>query len=207
MLDTLVLVPTALERGLLDAEADLSVANEIVIELVGFGPIAAAARAAQLLARYRPRRALLVGLAGGLASDVALGTAYEFDSVAIYGVGAGSGDAHLPASEMGWRQWSESPCISDTIHLGGPPLHRQLLTVCAAAADAHEAETHRRKFPSAVAEDMEGFGVAVACQFADVPLTIVRGISNVAGDRQKENWRIEQAMSAATRRAQQVLAQ
>ena len=44
---------------------------------------------------------------------------------------------------------------------------------------------------------MEGFSVAVACQFAGIPLKVVRGISNIAGDRDKGRWRIKDAMDAA----------
>jgi futalosine hydrolase len=44
---------------------------------------------------------------------------------------------------------------------------------------------------------MEGFGVAVACRLANVPLTIVRGISNRAGDRDHTNWNIEGSLEQA----------
>jgi futalosine hydrolase len=44
---------------------------------------------------------------------------------------------------------------------------------------------------------MEGFGVALACALARVPLAIVRGISNAAGERDRKCWRIHEAMSAA----------
>ncbi|MFM8578800.1 MAG: hypothetical protein ACKOCN_08370, partial [Planctomycetaceae bacterium] len=54
-----------------------------------------------------------------------------------------------------------------------------------------------RLFPGAVAEDMEGFGVAMACRLVGVPLTIVRGISNIAGDRDTRQWRIRESLAAA----------
>ena len=44
---------------------------------------------------------------------------------------------------------------------------------------------------------MEGFGVALACHLARVPLTIVRGMSNTAGDRDLAGWRVEDALAAA----------
>ncbi len=47
-----------------------------------------------------------------------------------------------------------------------------------------------RVFPDAMAEDMEGFGVALACRFAEVPLSIVRGFSNWVGDRNHSNWKV-----------------
>jgi futalosine hydrolase len=48
-----------------------------------------------------------------------------------------------------------------------------------------------------VAEDMESFSVALACLACKVPLTIVRGISNQAGDRNKSRWVVAPALKAA----------
>jgi len=52
---------------------------------------------------------------------------------------------------------------------------------------------------------MEGFSVAAACRFAGIPLRIVRGISNQAGDRNKENWRVRDAMHAVEKSILKVL--
>jgi futalosine hydrolase len=72
-----------------------------------------------------------------------------------------------------------------------------LLSACAASASAADAALRREQFPAAVAEDMEGFAVALACRLAAVPCQIIRGISNRAGDRDKANWQVEPALRAA----------
>ena len=56
-----------------------------------------------------------------------------------------------------------------------------------------------------MAEDMESFSVAVACTMARIPLTIVRGISNIAGDRDKVRWRIADALHATADTVLEVL--
>src|SRR5439155_15243049 len=76
-----------------------------------------------------------------------------------------------------------------------------LLTTCAASDSAAHAAIRRARFPDALAEDMEGFGVALACRLAGVPLSIVRGVSNVAGERDPARWRIPAALAAARTRA------
>ena len=53
------------------------------------------------------------------------------------------------------------------------------------------------QYPGAVAEDMEGFAVALACRLTGVPLAIARGISNEVGDREFERWQIPAALDAA----------
>ena len=57
-----------------------------------------------------------------------------------------------------------------------------LLSVPASAANAHEALQHSQYWPDAIAEEMEGFAVGLASRLYAMPLTIIRGLSNVAGD-------------------------
>ena len=211
---TLILIPTDLERRQLSEPLSAALTADDRVELCGFGPIAAAARTADLLAARRPTRVLLVGIAGGLDPQLAVGTACTFSAVGCDGVGAGSGDAFLPAADMGWPQWPGDPpdpevAVSDVLACGWPNAEPAgeslLLTVCAAAASPAEVAARQGRFPTAVAEDMEGFGVAVACRLARVPLQIVRGLSNWAGNRDVATWQISQALAEAGRLAHSLL--
>ncbi|MCA9038471.1 MAG: hypothetical protein KDA91_25270, partial [Planctomycetaceae bacterium] len=49
-------------------------------------------------------------------------------------------------------------------------------------------------YPEAVAEDMEGYAVAMACYAANVTVSIVRGISNQAGNRDQSHWKTKEAL-------------
>jgi futalosine hydrolase len=150
---------------------------------------------------------MLIGIAGRFDARLEIGAAYRFDRVACYGVGAGSGDGFIPAAALGWSQWPGDPpdpetavgdvidCGAEAAAAGGPG--GLLLTACAASATADDVARRTTLFPAAVAEDMEGFGVALACRLAGVPLTIIRGISNTAGDRDHARWRVPEALAAA----------
>ncbi|NBU41927.1 MAG: futalosine hydrolase [Planctomycetia bacterium] len=202
---TLILVPTDPERRLLEPALSEGMHPGDRLELCGFGPVAAAARAARLLVTHPPARVLLVGIAGRFDDRLALGAAYRFARVACHGVGAGTGDAFLPAASLGWRQWpggdgDAGTSVGDEIDCGArgdPDATGLLLSACAASATAADVAMRMRLFPAAVAEDMEGFAVALACRLAGVPLDIVRGISNDAGDRDKARWRLPTALGAA----------
>lgn len=216
----LILVPTALERRGLDSILAPIASRGCGLELCGFGPVAAAARTAHLLAEHAPDRVLLVGIAGGLDDRLPVGAAERFDRVACYGIGAGSGSGFLSAETLGWHQWpgdatgrspqaggQGSEPIGDVIACGtggGPGL---LLSACAAAATAEDVRLRRRAYPAASAEDMEGYAVALACRLRGVPLDIVRGISNAAGDRDASRWRVAAALEAAGRLALSLLAE
>jgi futalosine hydrolase len=209
-----VFVPTELERTRLRDCGGLGGRPE-ELHVCGFGPVAAAAGAALALAGGRFPRALLLGIAGSFDPQRhPSGTALEFSVVALDGVGVGTLESFRPPSALGFPQWPARAATGDVPlleHIGlarraelGPPA--LLLTTCAASADPAQAAWRRARFPAAAAEDMEGFAVATACALAGVPLRIVRGISNVVGDRDPGRWRIPAALNAARALALELLA-
>jgi futalosine hydrolase len=215
MANTLVLVPTPFERKILDSVLlPLTHLAGGTLHLCGFGPVAAAARTSQLISRWNPARIVLTGIAGAIGDQLPIGSANSFDEVACFGIGVGGGEHFETASAAGWAQWGSDAAADseDVLNVGDVlALNRrhsdgdvgyvsdtqQLLTCCAASANSKDVELKRRCFPTAIAEDMEGFGVAMACALAGVPFQIVRGISNVAGDRSKDRWMVREALEAA----------
>ncbi len=192
-------------------------------ELCGLGPVAAAARTAALVAADRPGEILLLGIAGTYdATSAPPGTARRVGGVVLDGIGAGEGDSFVSLRELGFPQWetpgasgapgapAEDDAIHDRIVLDPPgtPIGETgsegsegegalLVTVLASSASPGQAERRADRFPRALLEDMEGFGVALACRLAGVPLRIIRGVSNEAGDRRRERWRVHEALEAA----------
>lgn len=210
--DTIVLVPTQGERELL-----LRLSNNVnpdSVYLCGFGPVVSAVTAANLLAEHRPRRVLLAGCCGSYLPDLPIGSAAVFKQVVMHGIGAGSGANHKPANMMGWPQLQSSiVCASDddriALELPEPLENRamQAVLTCASASENADDIRHRLAlFPDAAVEEMEGWGVATACAARRVPLTIIRGVSNVAGDRNKQNWDFPAALEAAAGLLDEVIA-
>ena len=151
------------------------------------------------------------------------GTAASFSQVACYGIGAGSGSEFQTASELGWTRWNEATATQgsqDILELPSDPASFRswrsdspadsgeafnnsidqplLLTVCAASANSTDVADRLKKFPQAAAEDMEAYSVAMACRMANGPLTVIRGISNLAGDRNKAYWDVDAALKAVS---------
>ncbi|EMI18013.1 Futalosine nucleosidase [Rhodopirellula maiorica SM1] len=200
MASNLLLIPTAIERDKIVLHLDETAINDRwTTQLCGFGQIAAAARTSQLIAKYCPEKIVLVGIAGVFSGRGDVGVAHQFSEVTCDGIGVGAGETFRSASEIGWAHFAD---IGDTIELGGrsdmsPVSAGRLLSVCAASESASEADARADRFPDAVAEDMEAFGVAMACQMHKVPLQVVRGISNQVGDRDQRRWQIDKALQAA----------
>jgi futalosine hydrolase len=197
---TLLLVPTNVEREGLAALGGFEpgVALE---EDCGFGPIAAAARTASLLARMRPARVLLLGIAG------------SYD-VASFPVGSAARIQRVEIDGLETAGFEQAPGIGASLDLATSPLPVRgearatvLVTVLSPSASIRQAEERLERHPEATAEDMEGYGVAVACAIERVPLAIVRGIANAAGDRNRNGWKIREALAAARVLAIELLGQ
>ena len=224
MTRVLVLVPTEFElRKLQPLIADSVAEANGIIMTCGFGPIVAGVTTAQLLAKVTPTKVVLAGISGAIGPRFSIGTAASFSQVACYGIGAGSGSEFQTASELGWTRWNEatathgsqdilelhsdpdsfrpwrSDSTTDSGEISADSNHQPLLlTVCAASANSTDVADRLKKFPQAAAEDMEAYAVAVACRMANVPLTVIRGISNIAGDRNKAHWDVDAALKAVS---------
>lgn len=188
----LVLVPTRHEADLLYPDGCPD-----TLRVIGFGPIEAAVGTLTAIASDRGAAADGIVLAGAAGTydptRAAVGAVIVPGTVRCHGIGVGEGARHVSAAAAGWTG-------SDTIDLGGGGC--ELLTVAAAAATPAEAAARRRRYPAAVAEEMEGYAVALAAHRAGRAVTIVRGISNRAGDR--GGWQLEAALAAVRERIEEL---
>jgi futalosine hydrolase len=68
------------------------------------------------------------------------------------------------------------------------------------------AALRRRRHPRALAEEMEGFAVAIAARLSGVLLSILRGASNAAGERNHRRWQPMPAVRACAAAARDWIA-
>ncbi|MET7708732.1 futalosine hydrolase [Micromonospora sp. NPDC005413] len=184
----------------------------VTVTPVGVGPAVAGAATARLLALAeaagRPYRAVVsAGVAGGFAGraevgDTVLGTA----SIAA-DLGAESPDGFIPVDELGMPPAllgggsvvPADPGLLAALRAALPAATTGLvLTVSTVTGTATSTEELRRRHPEAVAEAMEGYGVAVAAAQAGVPFAELRTISNPIGPRDRDAWRLREALTALT---------
>ena len=196
----LLLLPTEFELAFVKKRAEsLADKHKLIVANCGFGPVLPAATTTEKIHQYHPCMVILCGIAGANeATPLEVGAAYEFSRIRIDGVGIGQGTEFKTPSQIGWPQFAgdaDRPSIGDMIDVGDAGSW-SLLTVCAAAGDRDQANDRYQRYHTE-AEDMESFAVAAACQLQNVPLHVVRGISNIAGDRDHSNWKSAQAMQSA----------
>jgi futalosine hydrolase len=195
----LILVPTNFEYSKLVLESFSTDGCQIAV--CGFGPVQSIVETAALLANGQFERVTLIGIAGTYdETQLPIGSATFFDSVCVTDIGAGQGTEFQSAAELGWPSVASkmgSETAGEILPLTSPmgPTNHRLLTVCSASGNQWVANERAMQY-QAVAEDMEGFAVALLCRKFGIACSILRGISNLAGDRHHSRWQITPALEA-----------
>lgn len=184
----------------------------VTVAPVGVGPAVAGAATARLLtlaeAAGRPYRAVVsAGIAGGFAGRVVVGgTVLATRSIAA-DLGAESPDGFLPIEELGMAPEllgagslvPADPALLDTLRAALPDaITGAVLTVSTVTGTAESSAALAARHPDAVAEAMEGYGVAVAAAQAGLPFAELRTVSNPIGPRDRGAWRMREAFAALT---------
>lgn len=170
---------------------------------VGVGPAAAAAGTATALARAaaegRPYSLVVsAGIGGGFPPDAPVGSLVVADEITVADLGAETPEGFSPVTELGFGAVTHRP---------PPSLVRKAADACGAATgtvltvstvtgSAARAAELRRRHPRALAEAMEGFGVAEAAALHGLPVLEIRAVSNPVGPRDRAAWRIGDALAA-----------
>ena len=212
---TLILIPSSLELhiirqhpSLANLSADMS--TTVSLEICGIGLVQAAVRASHLIEQQNPQRVVVLGIAGTYDDQhAAIGHAYLFEAVSCFGIGIGQGAnfRSLETTELAaFAQPDREIALRVPDVLRSATATGNLITVAAVSSNAAEVALIRERYSTGIAEDMEGYSVATACQSRAVPCTVIRGISNIAGQRDKATWQIETALSAACELLVRVLA-
>ncbi|WP_328367939.1 futalosine hydrolase [Micromonospora zamorensis] len=184
----------------------------VTVTPVGVGPAVAGAATARLLALAeaagRPYRAVVsAGVAGGFIGRVEVGDTVLGTASIAADLGAESPDGFIPVDELGMPPAmlgvggvvpTDSGLLAALRAALPAATTGPVLTVSTVTGTTASTEELRRRHPEAVAEAMEGYGVAVAAAQARVPFAELRTISNPIGPRDRDAWRLREALTALT---------
>jgi futalosine hydrolase len=167
----LVVAATAFEAGLVDSDRARAV-------VCGIGPVEAALATARAVADERPDAILQIGIAGAQSlphASVAVGSQSVYCDILdpqarLPRVESVEADAVLLAAARRALPDAHVLPIATTAHVGG--------------GAGWEVEA------------MEGFGVLRAAGLAGVPALELRAISNPVAERDRDRWRIDDALDA-----------
>ncbi|MER7403997.1 futalosine hydrolase [Streptomyces sp. NPDC000070] len=180
-------------------------ALDLQVIAAGVGPALAAASTSSALtaaALQGEPYGLVVsaGIGGGFQPDARVGSLVVADEIVAADLGAETEDGFLSVTELGFGTVRHHP-PGDLVRLVAEAVGARVgavLTVSTVTGTAERARALRERHPSALAEGMEGFGVAEAAAAHGVPVLEVRAISNPVGPRDRAAWRIPDALAALT---------
>lgn len=190
-----ILVVTAVDAEREAIAAALPAGAPVVLVVGGAGPAAAAAATATALDGVD--LVLGAGIAGGFA-PLSAGEIAVAATIVFADLGADTPDGFAPLSMLGFgrERYEVEPKLS--IELADRTGGRlgTILTVATVTGTAERADQLRRRFPDAVAEAMEGAGVAAAATARGVPFGEIRAVSNAVGPRARDAWQVPRALAA-----------
>ncbi|MEU4089177.1 futalosine hydrolase [Streptomyces aureus] len=171
----------------------------------GVGPALAAASVSAALtaaaldgAPYR--LVVCAGIAGGFLPGAPVGSLVVADDIVAADLGAEAPEGFLPVTELGFGTVSHRPpesLVREVSAVTGGSVGT-VLTVSTVTGSTARADELRARHPRALAEAMEGFGVAEAAGAHGVPVLEIRAVSNPVGPRDRAAWRIGDALTALT---------
>lgn len=186
-----------------DAVARALTAPCVDLIAVGVGPAQAAAATATALTTAALRGApyglvVSAGIAGGFAPHAPVGSLVVADEITAADLGAETPDGFLPVTELGFGTVTHRPPEALVREVAAVTGARPgaVLTVSTVTGTAASAARLRQRHPTALAEAMEGFGVAEAAAHHRTPVLELRAVSNAVGPRDRAAWRIGDALAA-----------
>ncbi|MCX5102434.1 futalosine hydrolase [Streptomyces sp. NBC_00264] len=192
-------VPEARVHHVLGAE--LHRAGPFDVLAGGAGPAASAASAAFALASDRGYGLVIsAGIGGGFAGVAPVGSLVVAARIGAADLGAETATGFVPVTELGFgRTWHLPPrSLVREVAAATGALTGDILTVSTVTGSADRAAALLAAHPAAAAEAMEGFGVAEAADRIGVPALEIRAVSNAVGPRDRDAWRIGDALAALT---------
>ncbi|GAB3226722.1 futalosine hydrolase [Glycomyces halotolerans] len=196
-----ILVVCAVPEEADAVEAGRSLRHELDVLVCGVGPAAAAAATARTVAEnsHMGRAYDVVvnaGICGAFPGRARIGDVLiATDSVAAE-LGVALPGRLQPLDELGFG--SARIGCNTVLTVGVEGVRGEILTLASITGSDALASELAARYPSAVGEAMEGFGVATAAQQSGIPFAEIRTVSNFIGDRDVAGWDWNGALKALT---------
>ena len=167
----------------------------------GVGPVAAAANTAKALAAAGYGLAVSAGIGGGFPGRAGVGSLVVANKIVAADLGVETPEGFASLDELGFGSTRIQVdvnlvnAVAEALRAAELPVTTgPVLTVSTVTGTAESAAELAARVPGAIAEAMEGYGVAFAAQERGVPVLGLRAISNLVGPRDRTAWRINEAL-------------
>lgn len=207
-----ILIVTAVEAERIAFEGGLAgLSDELravcTVMAGGVGPAAVAAATAATLARAEHKGApyeavVSAGIGGAFAQAARIGDLLVAERIVAADLGAETAEGFLSVEELGFGTSAFAAVALGHLKVGvgfeRDVVRGDVLTVNTVTGSAERAAWLRTRYPGAIGEAMEGYGVAAAAARFGLPVAEVRAVSNLIGPRDRSAWRIGEALATLT---------
>ena len=178
--------------------------HDLIIGLCGIGKVAAAARTMLMVESFHPSCIINIGTAGGLKEDqhvldvVLANTICQYD-IDVFDWGYGYGNPHTCFEIDQTLLEKAKRVISSTDHRVwiGP-----IATGDAFVHRDDQVQTILQRYPQSLCAEMEGGAIAAVCNMCDVPVLVIRSLSDITVNEGNEIT-FDQYVKKASKRAAQ----
>ncbi|WP_368505833.1 futalosine hydrolase [Alkalihalophilus sp. As8PL] len=171
------------------------------VVVAGVGVAAAAATTAITLSSQPHRLVINAGIAGGFIGRADVGSLVVANEIICADLGTETNEGFLPLDQIGLGATAvkvdevvKNKIITAFKQANRKVVAGQILTLSKVTGTKETTDQLMNRFPDAVAEGMEGFGVATAALKCGIPVLEIRSISNTIGPRDRESWKIKEAL-------------
>ena len=196
----LITAATAMELERIKNETIHNDGVEIIFCVTGVGAVSTVFNLLEILHKEKFDLVIQVGIAGSFDKQLALGDTLAVEKELLYEMGVFENNHYKTVFEMGLIDGDKKPFTSST--LINP--HTVLLDLTglkkAMAITNNEISTSVTKIKlynekyGAEIESMEGGAFHYVAIMKSISFIQLRGISNYVGDRDKNNWKIKEAI-------------
>jgi futalosine hydrolase len=173
----------------------------ITVVRTGVGPVNAAFALTRRLGESHPRAVIACGVGGAYAaSGLAIGDVVSADSETYGDLGATSPEGFLDMQALGFPVVDRQPPLFNRLPLDLFPTARRVpFVTCSTCTGTDEDARAIVARTGGAVESMEGAAIVHVARLSHVPVGEIRGISNIAGRRDRATWRLQDAAAAARR--------
>lgn len=167
----------------------------------GVGLMHATGKIVQAIHQFKPSLMLQVGIAGSFNTSFSLGESFVITMDAVADEGVWENNTFTHTSEMEFCKQPLWHMNQNLLMLKKFPTHHSI-TVNTVTTTHLQAFTEKYKMPL---ETMEGAALHWAGNLFRIPYFQVRGISNYVGERNKANWKFQEAITNSNEMALKLL--
>jgi futalosine hydrolase len=176
--------------------------SRIDVKLAGVGPISAGIQTAKALTADEYDLVINMGIAGGFTDKAEVGSLVIANEIVSADLGAESPEGFITLDELGFGASTRVKTDSDLVQILLEVMKEEnisvqagnILTLSTVTGTAETTSKLQQREPGALAEAMEGYGVAMAAKEFVLPVLEIRSISNPIGPRDRSAWRIKDAL-------------